>query len=402
MAKGFTDLKIKNLKAGAVRREIPDPGASGLYLVVQPSGKKSFAVRYRYNGAPRKLTLPGGLTLKAARKLASDALYELEKGHDPAATKKETRAKLKAAKADTAQALCENYLSREAKKPEAEKLRTLGERKRELERLVYPEIGDVPLADLKRSHIVRMLDKIEDANGAKMADLTLAFVRRIFNWHAARVDDFNSPIVRGMSRYDAKANQSTRVLSDDEIRKIWAATEPNEKTPQPFHALVRFLLLTGARRGEGGEITWPEITEYDWTLPAHRNKVAVDLVRPLSKAAQDVLKSLPRIDGGAFVFSNDGRHPLSLTTPLARLTAATGVTGWRLHDLRRSCRTLMSRAGVSADVAERCLGHVVGGVRGVYDQNKYHREMQRAFEELATQIKRIINPPPDTVVELRR
>lgn len=104
-----------------------------------------------------------------------------------------------------------------------------------------------------------------------------------------------------MSRYDAKANQSTRVLSDDEIRKIWAATEPNEKTPQPFHALVRFLLLTGARRAEGGEITWPEITEYDWTLPARRNKVAVDLVRPLSKAAQDVLKSLPRIDGGAFV-----------------------------------------------------------------------------------------------------
>ena len=173
-----------------------------------------------------------------------------------------------------------------------------------------------------------------------------------------------------MSRYDAKANQSTRVLSDDEIRKIWAATEPNEKTPQPFHALVRFLLLTGARRAEGGEITWPEITEYDWTLPARRNKVAVDLVRPLSKAAQVVLKSLPRIDGGVFVFSNDGRHPLSLTTPLARLTAATGVTGWRLHDLRRSCRTLMSRAGVSADVAERCLGHVIGGVRGVYDQTQ--------------------------------
>ena len=84
----------------------------------------------------------------------------------------------------------------------------------------------MPLADLKRSHIVRMLDKIEDANGAKMADLTLAFVRRIFNWHAARVDYFNSPIVRGMSRYDAKANQGTRILSDDEIRKIWAATEP--------------------------------------------------------------------------------------------------------------------------------------------------------------------------------
>ncbi|MGB9410659.1 MAG: Arm DNA-binding domain-containing protein, partial [Pseudolabrys sp.] len=114
MAKGFTDLKIKNLKAGAVRREIPDPGVSGLYLVVQPSGKKSFAVRYRYGGKPRKLTLKAGVSLAAARKLAGDALYELEQGRDPAQTKQETRAKIKAARANTVQALCDNYLHREA------------------------------------------------------------------------------------------------------------------------------------------------------------------------------------------------------------------------------------------------------------------------------------------------
>lgn len=85
-----------------------------------------------------------------------------------------------------------------------------------------------------------MLDDIEDENGTKMSDLVLAYVRKIFNWHAGRVDDFDSPIVQGMGRYDAKANQGTRVLSDDELRAIWRATEPDKKAPQPFHALIRF------------------------------------------------------------------------------------------------------------------------------------------------------------------
>ena len=140
MAKGFTDIAIRNLK--------PGPCAASYLIAVRASvfgypavRRKSFAVRYRYNGAPRKLTLAGGLTLKAARKLASDALYELEQGRDPAQTKQETRAKIKAAKANTVQALCDNYLHREAGK-----LRSGHLRKQTLERLVYPAIGDVPLS----------------------------------------------------------------------------------------------------------------------------------------------------------------------------------------------------------------------------------------------------------------
>ena len=392
MAKGFTDIAIRNLKPADVRRELPDPGASNLYLIIQPSGKKSFAVRYRYGGKPRKLTLKAGVSLAAARKLAGDALYELEQGRDPAQTKQETRAKIKAARANTVQALCDNYLHREAGK-----LRSGHLRKQTLERLVYPAIGDVPLSELKRSHIVAMLDDIEDRCGAKMADLTLAFVRKIFNWHASRVDDFNSPITPAMGRYDAKANQGTRILSDDELRAIWKATEDR----QPFHALVRFLLLTGARRNEARCLPWDEISGTDWKLPASRNKVKVDLTRPLSKTAQAVIAGQPRIDGGPLVFSNDGHRPVSLSRSKAVFDARCGVSNWRLHDLRRSCRTLMSRAGVSADVAERCLGHVIGGVRGVYDQHKYHREMETALEALASLVDRIINRT-DSVVELRR
>lgn len=172
--------------------------------------------------------------------------------------------------------------------------------------MVYPAIGNKPLADLKRSHIVAMLDDIEDENGTKMSDLVLAYVRKIFNWHAGRVDDFDSPIVQGMGRYDAKANQGTRVLSDDELRAIWRATEPDKKAPQPFHALIRFLLLTGARRAEASEIPWSEIDGSNWALPPERNKTKVGLLRPLSKAAQAALKSAPVIHGGTLVFSHDG------------------------------------------------------------------------------------------------
>jgi integrase len=395
MAKGFTDIAIRNLKPGDVRREIPDPGAQGLYLIVQPSGKKSFAVRYRHNGTPRKLTLPGGLTLAAARKLAGDAVYEVEQGRDPAATKLEKRAEAKVAKADTVRALCENYLKREAGK-----LRSGAKRQRVLERLVYPELGDLPLADLKRSHIVRLLDKIEDENGAQMADFTLAVVRKIFNWHAGRVDDFNSPIVRSMNRSDAKANQGTRILADDELRAIWNATEPNENTPQPFHALIRFLLLTGARRAEANEMPWSEIKGGVWTLPSERNKVKVELARPLSQAAQRTLETVPRIEGARFVFGN-GAAPMCLTKPTEKLKAATGTEGWRVHDLRRTARTLLSRAGINSDIAERCLGHTVGGIRAVYDKHQYHAEMTKAFEALAALIERIVNPPASQVINLR-
>jgi integrase len=391
----LTDIAIRNLKPADVRREIPDPGCAGLYVVVQPSGKKSFAVRYRF-GKPRKLTLPGGITLKAARKLAGDALYEVEQGRDPAETKKETRAKARATKTNTVQALCENYLKREGNK-----LRTEHARKTTLERLVYPAIGDKPLADLKRSHIVAMLDDIEDENGTKMSDLVLAYVRKIFNWHAGRVDDFNSPIVQGMGRYDAKANQGTRVLSDDELCAIWKATEPDEMAPQPFHALIRFLLLTGARRAEASEMPWSEIDGSNWTLPPERNKTKVEHLRPLSKAAQAALESTPVIHGGTLVFSHDGTAPMSLTKPTERLKAASGTSGWRVHDLRRTARTLLSRAGVSSDVAERCLGHVVGGIRAVYDKHQFTEEMAQAYEALATLIEHIANPA-ENVTPLRK
>jgi integrase len=384
--RGLSDIAVRNLKPGTARREIPDPGAHGLYVVVQPTGRKGYAVRYRFYGVPRKLTLQPGITLAAARKLAADAMHEVAAGRDPSVTRKEAKARA----ADTLQSVCEGYFRREGKG-----LRTAEKQADTLKRLVYTPLGARPIGSIRRKEIIRLLDKIADENGPRMADLVLAHLRRVMNWHAVRDDDFRSPIVRGMSRVKTKERARTRTLNDEELRRVWKATE----TPGPFPALIRFLLLTAARRSEAAELPWSEIGGADWTLPAARNKTKVDLVRPLSAAALAVIAAQPRTS--PYVFAKDDGRPLrGFSAHKKVLDEASGVTGWRLHDLRRTARSLLSRAGVPPDHAEQCLGHVLPGIRVTYDRHKYYPEKKRAYEALADQIDGIVNPT-DNVIALR-
>jgi integrase len=148
---------------------------------------------------------------------------------------------------------------------------------------------------------------------------------------------------------------------------------------------------------------WEEVDGTDWILPSARNKTKVDLVRPLSSAAQAVLKAQPRIAGCPYVFTTDGKHPLSGFSKFkADFDKRCVVTGWALHDLRRTARSLLARAGVPSDHAEQCLGHVVKGVEGVYNKHDYHQEKKHAFTALAVQIERIANPPQGNVTPLKK
>jgi integrase len=244
-----------------------------------------------------------------------------------------------------------------------------------------------------------MLDKIEDTSGPRMADVALATLRRVFHWQETRTDDWRSPIIRGMgSRQNVKEHRRSRTLDDDEIRGLWAATADGT----PFSALIRFLLLTSARRTEAAGMKWGEVdADGVWTLPASRSKTKVEVVRPLSKAALAILNVLPRIGDYPFT-SNGGLTPIaSFSGAKAALDAASGVHNWRLHDLRRSARSLLSRAGVNSDVAEECLGHSRGDIVERYDRHSFIPEMRIAFEKLATLISSIVEPQ-DNVLPLRR
>jgi integrase len=379
-------------QAGAERTIFWDTTMPGFGLVVTSAGHRGYVVQYRAGGRSRRMAIDGVLSLAGARKRAKQLLGQVAHDRDPLAE----RRKAVALQEDTFQAIAESYLARDARK---RNLRSTDWVQAALKRLVYPQIGKLAISEIRRSDIVRLLDRIEDERGPVMADRALAIIRRIMNWHASRSDDddFRTPIVRGMARTSDAERARKRILTDDEIRAVWRAAEAHLS---PFTALVQFLLLTGARRSEAAEMTWGELSGADWTLPAARNKVAVDLIRPLSPAAMAVLKKLPKIR--RYVFTSNGRQPLGGFTHFKRrLDIAAGVSGYTLHDLRRTARSLMSRAGVNSDHAERCLGHVIGGVRGVYDRYEFHEEKRRAYEVLAGMIERIINPV-DNVLPLQR
>jgi integrase len=179
-------------------------------------------------------------------------------------------------------------------------------------------------------------------------------------------------------------------LTDDELRQVWLAAGD---FPGPRGAFVQLLLLTAARRNEVARMSWDELSGGEWTIPAVRYKTGTAVTLPLSKAALAILNAVPRIEGCRFVFSSGGRKPISGFGKFKeRFDAACGVKEWRLHDLRRTARSLMSRAGVPSDHAERCLGHVMPGVRGTYDRHRYLEEMRHAFEALAAEIACIVHP----------
>ena len=380
----FTALTVEHAKpkkdkeTGELKRTEISAGGSGLYLVVQPSGHKSWVVRFRVDGIPRKLTLPAGLTLAEAREQAATAVKEAQRGNDPTKAKRIAKQAREIAKANTFAAVAELYLKADRTK----RLRSFHQIEDWLRRLAFPLIGDKPIADLKRSQIVAALDHIEHTNGPVAADRVLGCVRCVLNFHCLRDDDYVPPLKKGMERTSTKDRARKRTLTDNEIRKLWAAG----------NGFTKFLLLTGCRRTEAGGMQWKEIVGNDWTLPSARNKTKVDLIRPLSKAAMAVLPERGHDD--EFVFGRTPDRPLRSFTRLKRdLDAASGITGWTLHDARRSARSLMSRAGVNSDVGEMILGHTLKGVRATYDRHSYYSEKKHALKELAKQIEKIVKPP---------
>ena len=230
----LTEIAIRNLKPKPARYEKPD--GNGLYVVVHPTGKRSFAVKFRVNGKPKKLTLRRGISLAEARAEAAAARLKVDQGHDPAVTKREAKEAKRIAAANTFEVIAGRYLEQAAKKKESERLRSLEWRRALLKRLVYPTLGKEPITKIKRRAIIDLLDDIEfgklvDDQGQRitggpvMAQCTLAVIRAIMNWYAVRDEEYVVPIVRGMARIKPGNRARTRVLNDDELRAVWKTAD---------------------------------------------------------------------------------------------------------------------------------------------------------------------------------
>jgi integrase len=388
----------RKLTAGFIRKAPCEPGADrtfywdttlpGFGLQVTERGARSYVVQYRIGRKSRRIAIKDVLKFKDAKKEARKLLGEAATGGDPLARRRKERA----IASNTLKAVAQEYFKRERAR-----VRTMDDREATFERLIFPRLGDQPIDSIQRGDINKLLDRVEVENGEIMASLTLAYLRRLFTWHAGRAhDDFRSPIVRGMAR--TKSEPRERILSNDEIRAVWRAAEARGG---PYGSLLPFLLLTATRRMEAAHMNRRELSGSDWTIPAARYKGKRDHVVPLSPAAMALLNDIPKLGSRGWVFTNDGEHPIGGLSRLKdQFDKTCGVTGWTIHDLRRTARSLMSRAGVPSDHAERALGHVIGGVRGVYDRHAFYDEKKQGFEALAAQIERIVNPQ-ENVVPLR-
>jgi integrase len=412
MPKPLTPIAIANLKPKLKRFEISDPGCPGLRIVVFPSRRKSFVCRFRFRGLQRKLTLGPCLTergvaesdtapeavtplsLAAARQLATTALREAKSGIDPCAAKRKQRQEQIAAEGDTLGAIAAEFLRREGPR-----LRSLNQRKSDLD-LVCASLGRLPVASISRGMFTRVVDGINDNNGPVRADRVLSALRTLLNWHANR-SDFITPLVRGARRPSTRKRE--RVLDDSELQAVWRTAEQDEG---PFGSFVRFTLLTAARRGESAGLRRAELSDGGkvWTIPASRYKSNRDMLVPLSEAAARIVAAMPVLAGGDHLFSADGSHPLNgFDDRKKAFDTISGVSDWRLHDLRRTARTLLSKCpGVTPDIAERCLGHSLPGLRATYDRHEYATEKAAAFEKLAALIEHIVDPRSGNVLPMTK
>jgi integrase len=309
--------------------------------------RKTWNLHFSKDGKRGRIALGHypAITLAAARRAALEGRDKAEAGQP--------------IEADLVGAMLDQFFSRYA-----ESLRSAAYVQDVIERLVKRKIGGIALSDIRRSHVAAMLDKIADKNGPVMADRTLAIVRKAINWRAARDDDFVVPIAKGMARTKPIERQRDRILIDAELRLIWNAK--SEASLATFERYVRVLLLTALRRKEASKGHRREFKDRLRLIPAERMKGKVEFVVPLTDATTAQLGH-----ARGFLFSTDGGStPISGFSKFKMsLDEARGVKDWPLHDLRRSARSLMSRAGVSADIAERCLAHKFGDVRGVSDRH---------------------------------
>jgi integrase len=371
----------------------------GFGLMVTAKGARSYVVQYRSAGRSRRKSIDGKLPLSAAEREAKKLQGRVAHGGDPLAEER----KIRAAEKNSLRAVALEFISREGRNM---KPRSLIEREGVFRRYILPRFEARPIGSIKRSEIVRMLDEVEDASGSTAAQHALVAIRRLFNWHASRDDDFLSPIVRGMGRIKAKEQARDRVLDDHELRVVWKVAE-NLKTP--YAAMLRFILLTATRLREASEMNRSELLNggTEWLLPERRHKSGRDFLLPLSKKAQALLNELPQLGSSGWVFSTIGAAPICGYSNLKKAfdkavlaelrkhnPQAKALATWTTHDLRRTARSLMSRVGVAPDHAERSLGHVIGGIRETYDRYAYADEKRQAFEALAAQIDRIVGGSP--------
>lgn len=394
-----TQKQVQTLKPRAKRYTVPDADLRGHYVRVEPSGAKSFVCVTRNPNTGKQIWATIGAadltTIDDARETARETLKRIKAGL-PAFEEPLPQP-------DTFEAVAKNYLTRHV---EAKGLRSQYEIERCLEKYIYPKLGARDFRSIRRNDIALLLDDVQDNHGDRQADYVLSIVRQIANWFAARDSDYISPIIRGMRRSNPTDRKRARIFDDDELRLIWKVADDNGV----FGAIVKIALLTAQRRAKILSMRWGDITvDGQWNIPAEVREKGTPGALILPDIAIEIIRAQNRIGENPYVFAGRGeghfngmsKAKVAFDEKLAAMSPNGPIEHWTIHDLRRTGRSLMARAGVRPDIAERVLGHEIVGVEGVYDRHTYRDEMADALRRLAGLVEIILTPSSGNVVDLR-
>jgi integrase len=390
------------VKGQIERRDLEYNGAGGLYLTIGHTGVMTWSFRYTRARTLRKFKIGRypATSIKMARAAARDLGVEVEKGGDPQADRVRAQYALAAPTpaVRTVSMVAEEFLRRHTDERNGE--RWSKEVRRILAKDILPVIGAKPIAEVAKADIRDMIDRIADGDGKRapapiQANRVLSVCAKLCRWSLGR-DYIAVDPTAGLPKPGNETKRG-RVLSDDELARVWRAAS---ELGYPFGPAIKLLVLTGCRREEVGAMKWSEIgfvkwMETDrtieamaWTLPASRAKNRLEHITPLSPTAVTVLASVPRC--GDLAFTTNGKAPISgWSKAKLHLDRMSGVTDWVLHDLRRCISTWMNENGTDPHIAEACLGHIVKGVGGVYNKAAYLPQKRLALELWAKHVEEI-------------
>ena len=414
--KGLTARKIDNIKPDALKRqELPDDGKPGLYLVVQPTGTKSWAVRYRRqsDGKPRKYTLPGFPSLATARSMAQDALDKIAEGGDPAADKVvEKRRRLTADPSDI-EAIFIEFMKRHLRKKKGQPIRLstrigtarlLGlkpdpEKEIDEKNIDWIKTGQGVLKhwrgrtveSITKGDVLALIDELTETAPVS-ANRTLTALKTFFTWCIKRDKLALSPCAGVDSQSPETARK--RPLTDIELAALWKVADGEGYA---FGEIVKLLILTGCRRDEVREAPRSEfnLSERKWLIPGARTKNGHEHLVPLSDAAIAVVERLPHIGGkDSLLFTTTGVTPFSgLSHAKRRLDAAmlaelrktdpkAKLEPWRLHDLRHTLKTWMQSTRVARDVRNAVQNHHDSNMDEHYGHYSFEKEKREALRSV--------------------
>jgi integrase len=255
--------------------------------------------------------------------------------------------------------------------------------------------GNRPITDIQTIDVVVVIRSIVQRGAPYQAHAAFAHIRRLFRW-AISTHEFGidiSPVER-LDPGDMIGRRLVRkrVLKDAELKLVW---EGAETLGFPYGPLFRLLILTGQREREVADLRWAEIDlkQRLWIIPSERMKNDGVHEVPLAGMAQALLERLPRFNDGDFVFTTmAGLKPVNgFSKAKARIDKASGVTDWRIHDIRRSVRTHFSALPIPDMIRELVIAHARPDLHRIYDQHSYRNEKRECLELWEARLRGILD-----------